>query len=64
METLDTALEAPPFPKMHNLAGENLMETIARMLTMLAQRKLYVKRKWKKRRGVKEEENERLMGGL
>ena len=34
---LDTAPEAPPFPRIHNFAGENLMETIARMLAISAQ---------------------------
>ncbi len=36
LETLDPAPEAPPFPRMHNFAGENLMETIARMLAKSA----------------------------
>lgn len=41
LEILDSAPEAPPLPKMHNFAGENLMEIIARMLAMSASPKTY-----------------------
>lgn len=46
LEILDTTPEAPPFPRIHNFAGENLMETIARMLALSAHKIGMLKKRW------------------